>query len=136
VASEYEAFNRDGTASLRAQAFLRQRGGGVVTCAGSEVFLMPHAEYFLELTWYLKERRRVEHDEAAKPVLARIVRRTQCDAQGNFSFDKLPAGKYIALTEVLWDVAGRRQGGTVMTAVAIGEGSAASVIISDSTPLR
>jgi hypothetical protein len=136
VAADYAAFARDGTGSLRAQAFLRQRGGGVVTCAGSTAFLLPHAEYFLEWTWYMRERRRVEHDEQTMAALGRVIRRTQCDAQGNFGFDKLPGGRYIVITEVTWDVAGRRQGGSVMAAVTIADGGAESMILSDPSPLR
>jgi hypothetical protein len=34
-----------GTSTLRGSAFLRQQGGGVVTCAGSDVTLVPATEY-------------------------------------------------------------------------------------------
>lgn len=44
------------------------------------------------------------------PALKRI---TQCDAQGNFKFQGVPAGKYIVASEVRWVVAGIQQGGVV-----------------------
>jgi hypothetical protein len=134
--AEHEAYAREGTATIKAQAFLRQRGGGVVTCAGSSAALLPHTEYFLESTWYAKERRQLEHSPEAKVHLPKIVRRTQCDAAGNFSFDRLPAGRYIVLTDVTWEVAGRRQGGAVMAAVEVADSSTATVIISEAIPLR
>ena len=135
-AKEHAPFAATGTASIKGQAFLRQRGGGVVTCAGSAALLMPYTEYFLESTWYARERRHLTHEPDARAMLPAILRKTHCDAQGNFSFDRLPAGRYIVLTEVVWDVAGRRQGGVVMTLAGVSEGSTSSVIISDATPLR
>ena len=133
--SEHQPFAASGAGSLKGQAFLRQRGGGVVTCAGSEVALLPHTEYFLELTWHIKERRPVQHEATALANLPSIVRRTHCDAQGFFTFTQLPAGQYIVITDVSWEVLNRRQGGAVMQIVEVA-GAQATVLMSDTRPLR
>lgn len=39
--AEVAPYNALGPASIEGQAFLRQRGGGVVTCAGEKVELVP-----------------------------------------------------------------------------------------------
>jgi hypothetical protein len=45
-AEDHRSFEGSGTATIKGQAFLRQKGGGVVTCAGSDVKLMPATNYF------------------------------------------------------------------------------------------
>lgn len=37
-----------GDGEIRGNAFMMQRGGGVVTCAGNEVYLIPHNDYAAE----------------------------------------------------------------------------------------
>ncbi len=39
--AELAPYRQGGTASIIGQGFLRQQGGGVVTCAGEQVLLMP-----------------------------------------------------------------------------------------------
>ena len=46
---EIRRYSEPGTSGVKGQAFLRQQGGGIVTCAGSEVFLVPATPYYRQL---------------------------------------------------------------------------------------
>src|SRR4030095_16529486 len=46
---EHNAYMEPGENSIKGQGFLRQQGGGVVTCAGSEVFMVPATSFFREV---------------------------------------------------------------------------------------
>jgi len=129
-AEEHEPYRADGSASITGQAFLRQRGGGVVTCAGEKVMVMPDTQYFRETLLQLKAG---AVPSAGQDVWkgAGLVRRTQCDAQGNFTVTKLPAGNWLVVTAVLWTVGYRQQGGIVSTSVPVKANQAAQVLLSD-----
>ena len=45
---EVAFINQRGAADIEGQAFFRQQGGGVVTCAGEEVMLVPAGQYATE----------------------------------------------------------------------------------------
>lgn len=57
-AQKHEKFLREGDATIRGQGFLRQKGGGVVTCAGYPVQLIPATPYFREVIHQLRIGRR------------------------------------------------------------------------------
>jgi hypothetical protein len=104
-------------ATIQGQGFLRQQGGGVVTCAGSEVLLMPDVPYVRALMEGLRQRRRPDFtvDQRLKPG-ARVG---QCDADGRFKLGPLPAGSYMVMTEVKWTVGYARQGGALAKSVTV-----------------
>lgn len=99
------AYRVAGPAIVSGQAFLRQRGGGVVTCAGARVRLLPSPEAD------------VGHDRRC-----RACRETVCDAQGRFRFDGVPARAWILSTEVRWVVAGFTEGGVLTEILAVKPG--------------
>ena len=80
---------------------MRQVGGGVVTCAGSRVQLMPDTKYFREFhnlrNWNITP-------ENFNFKASSYIRETTCDAQGSFKFENLPSGKWIVKTNVSWGV--------------------------------
>lgn len=129
VAEEHEPYLRAGSSIIRGQGFLRQRGGGTVTCAGSDVFLMPATPYFRELTDIVRTGRQVPAGVSVRQIPS--VRIGQCDAQGNFSFQKLPAANWIVSTHVVWSVGGSRQGGTLAREVTSNERDSVTVLLSD-----
>ena len=108
----------DGNATITGQAFLRQSGGGVVTCAGSTVYLIPRTKYASERMQHLYGGTLggVNYGSNSKSVpdyfvFTELTRQTQCDAQGNFEFSSVPSGKFYVSTNVEWVVARARQGG-------------------------
>lgn len=131
AADEHAAHFGAGGGAVRGQAFLRQRGGGVVTCAGAEVILMPATPYFREIVRQLTAG---VHPSGAMPQAAKLlVSRSRCDAQGGFAFENLPRAKWLVLTEVRWQVGYRREGGALASEVdAPGEGIAQIVLSDDS----
>ncbi|TSD85661.1 hypothetical protein FFK22_026240 [Mycobacterium sp. KBS0706] len=127
----YDAFKGTGTGSVAGQAFLRQQGGGVVTCAGAKVMALPTTAYTTELIEAGKYRSRFDlGDPQAQPVLTAVKKEGICDAQGNFKLTGLKPGNWIVFTEVSWSVGYNAQGGLVSAPVAIVDGQTANVIIS------
>lgn len=94
-----------GQASIHGQAFLRTTIGEVRTCAGQDVTLLPGNAYNQEF-FSAQDKGfsgpRVNRDAGAD----HFSRKTICDAQGNFSFDGVPAGKWFVAARVEWDVPG------------------------------
>ena len=130
-----------GPLSLSGAAFLRQKGGGVVTCAGATVFLTPVTAYTKErmLAIYgssgttkfasVNERRvRFIPDDVVE--LEAVARKERCDAQGNFQFSGLRPGSYYVSTVVLWSVGYNHQGGAVMERVDLESGKSPRVVLS------
>ena len=125
-----------GNNTIKGSALWRQSGGGVVTCAGGQVGLVPATAYAIE---------RIEHlygnstagalvkqlEFEPDPVDFKVfVRSVQCDAQGYFSFTRVPDGDYFAITSVSWAVANRMQGGPLMERVSVAGGDTKEIVLS------
>lgn len=130
---------KEGNAKLEGNAFLRQQGGGVVTCAGQEVFLFPYTDYANEKlslmygssergisAWHTTQYKFSNED----PNFPNYKKTSFCDAQGKFVFDKLSAGTYFAITNVSWTVGYERQGGFLMQKVTLNKGETKSIVMS------
>jgi hypothetical protein len=132
--------NKKGRATISGQAFLRQRGGGVVTCAASEVSLIPDVEYSRQRMEGMYGS--VEKGYTPAGVLNRIPpaksdaynksgKNTTCDAQGNFSFENISNGEYFVVTTVGWQVSEYTQeGGALMQHVSVSNGRNVKVLLS------
>lgn len=99
-ASTLAAYDGSGKATVTGQAFLRQVGGRVVTCAGSAVFLMPATSYVRDIV-RMKE---IGIKVGMNPSVIALTRNAICDAQGKFSFDMVPTGRWYLSTSVTWGV--------------------------------
>ena len=134
-AAEVAYIHEQGPNTIRGQAFLRQRGGGVVTCAGSEVHLAPAGHY-------ATERIRNIYGTTSRPAQAvaraddgdseyyRYIRIATCDAQGSFTFRDVADGRYFLITVVQWQVHEySHEGGALMSPVEVSGGEVAEVII-------
>ncbi len=108
--SEHEPYAQSGENGISGRAFLREQGESVVTCAGSRVLLLPGTSYFREMIGHMVAGSEPEPPETAYPSLKSMIRRTQCDAQGNFSFLEVPDGAWFVLTQV-----NARHGGVLIT---------------------
>ena len=132
----------EGSFSIRGSAFLRQRGGGVVGCQGNVVTLFPATRYMTEMFRHAYGsleggyRYRNPEFENVDSRVDTYSRKTQCDIQGEFSFDGLVPGIYYVETTVYWDVPyytgsswrSDRQGGALMQRVEIVDGDESVVI--------
>lgn len=127
-------YNIRGTGAIRGSALLRQQGGGVVTCAGNDVILMPDIPF-------VREALRIVAD-GGKPVAnppgtyPNAFRQGFCDAQGFFEFRELAAGQWVVLTEVQWTVGYSRQGGVLAQYVTLADGEDKQIVLNDSARLR
>lgn len=116
-----------GSATLTGQALARIRGGSVVTCAGLKVFLVPGNAYsdavvkelhrqFMSFNY--REFVMKKTFEDSKKDLSMVIKKllpyektAYCDAQGNFEFDHLPAGKWDLFSDLWWSNSNDPNGG-------------------------
>ena len=124
---EHEPYAKPGENGISGQAFLRQQEDSVVTCAGSRVLLVPATSYFREMFWHMIiTGSEPEPPETPYPSLKSMIRRTQCDAQGNFSFSEIPDGTWFILTQV-----NARDGGVLITEVTLSNARIIQVLLTD-----
>lgn len=127
--AEYEQYLGKGTCQVSGQAFLRQRGGGVVTAAGSIVTLDPATSTAIE--WWKKAGTIFVHRHLTPPSpnFHKARRTTPADADGRFKFVDVRPGKYYVRTEVIWHVGIAPQGGLVGQLVEVKQGRPTEVIL-------
>lgn len=117
--ASHKAYVQNGTGSVKGQGFLRQQGGGVVTCAGSQVYLMPSTPFFREAVNLLRAGKDPQIGQKLDPAYKVMLKQSQCDAQGNFLFTNLPSGGWFVMTEVKWSVGYNQQGGALLREISI-----------------
>lgn len=130
---------KPGRTTVTGQAFLRQRGGGVVTCAGEGVALMPSIKYTDEMiqrsfgstTGGLAGAFAPYPAKDAVPQLEKVTKKAQCDANGNFSFPNVAPGAYWAMSKVTWTVGNNiiPEGGIVARRVIVPPTGSVSVLL-------
>lgn len=138
-ATEARRLMADGVNMVKGSAFMRQRGGGVVTCAGAQVYLIPATEYAKRRMMILygtaaesgsNSRRADVKFDPDPPEYQTLAKTTRCDAQGAFTFDRVADGEFFVVTQVSWQVAGRLQGGNLMHRVRVTGGQVANLVLS------
>ena len=126
------ALEGDGQTEVSGSAFARQRGGGVVSCAGSDVWLLPDTPFFRWATTRVVTTDTTTSaligggaDTSADwPIATRLqdtmeyARQSQCDIDGRFRFPAVPAGRYFVATVITWTV-GTQQGGVALEPVMV-----------------
>lgn len=133
--SDLQSFSRPGTGKIEANALIRQQGGGVVNCAGSVAELLPSTAYSDEVATAMMNGYRIESAEY-NTFKGKYLRQTTCDSQGNFSFEKLPAGTYWISTAVMWVIGYQRQGGALAKKVTINDGEQTRTVLTTSDYYR
>ncbi len=129
-----------GNSTITGQSFLRQNGGGVVTCAGQIVSLIPATEYARE---YIKVKHgdkayssvSPQHHYILSPEITdldmnfdKYQRETVCNAGGRFVFNNVPAGAYYLKTLVDWKVR-YSQGGYMIDLIIVKDNQTKEVIV-------
>ena len=132
-ATAHAAYMKPGTAIVRGQGFLRQRGGGTVTCAGQQVVLVPATTFFREAFEVTKANGQAPDftEEKRRPEYQAVVHRSQCDAQGNFSIPKVAPGRWFIATAVTWTVGYRRQGGMLLREIDVTTDADSPIFLTD-----
>ncbi|AHG83073.1 Lipoprotein [Bibersteinia trehalosi USDA-ARS-USMARC-189] len=139
-ASQAEKQLKQGTANITGSAFLKQRGGSVVTCAGEEVVLVPYTDYANEkMSLIYGNTEKGFHNSKSTqyklsgedPEYRKFVKFTTCDAQGKFSFNNLADGTFFITTKVQWSVHYQNsEGGYLMQKVSLKKGENKDIVLS------
>ncbi|SDY18064.1 hypothetical protein [Citreimonas salinaria] len=137
--NEVAFINQRGAADIEGQAFFRQQGGGVVTCAGEEVTLVPAGQYATQRMSQIYGNvngGRINvfqgaSQEGLPPQYVSMVRSSMCDAEGDFRFADVANGDYYVTTRVLWTVGNSiiPEGGALAQRVSIRNGQDARVLL-------
>lgn len=109
---QHHEYTLNGGGSINGQAFLRQKGGGVVTCAGQPVFLIPDTGYFREIFRIAKDGGTMSFPNSEE--IKKTGRMSTCNATGYFKFNNLPPARWIVVTQVAWSAGYDAQGGVLM----------------------
>lgn len=125
-----------GDAQVTGTAFLVLGDGTRKSCAGFKVELLPVADYSNErigLTYGNNRSGQIllEQNPPAftpdDPAYHALLLKSQCDADGRFLFERVPAGEYYVMVFVIWkETAGEkqfRQGGAVMKRIQVAPGA-------------
>jgi len=129
--SEHKPYADRGENTVKVQDFLRQQGGGVVTCAGSEAILIPNTPFFREAFKHYREIKKPQPAEKISPEFRSMVKRSQCDAQGNFAFHNVPDGSWFLFTPVTWQVRDSEQGGMLVREIKVANKEVTPVLLSE-----
>ena len=137
---EAEVALKKGNNTIKGEAFLRQAGGRVVTCAGYEVSLTPVTAYATErimalygtaekgqniLGWQARNYNFVPNE----PRYFELRKTTVCNSTGYFEFKNIKDGSYYLVTSVLWTNGQAWQGGSLMQKVSVKDGETVEVIL-------
>lgn len=135
-AQEAEQYNKRGTGTITGSALLRQQGGGVVTCAGSEVLLLADIPVTRQALSIVAKGDNVTNFRDIMQRYPGAFRTGTCNAQGFFRFEEVAAGSWQVATQIVWKVGYYLQGGWVAQSVVLGEGQTRDVVLSDYNLLR
>lgn len=129
-----------GTNTIRGSALIRQQGGGVVTCAGRDIALVPATQYAQQRITALYGQAQQGYYPAwpargvkfanEAPEYQQLTRATVCDAQGFFKFERVADGDFFVVTAVTWQA---RQyvveGGALMQRVRVAGGEMREIVL-------
>lgn len=125
----------EGRNTIKGNAFLRQRGGGVVTCAGAEVLLVPATAYAKERFLRIYGDKNVSRQSIIfepNPVeYLATTKNTKCDSQGNFVFERIADGDFFVTTRVTWENSNTTQGGAIFQAITVKDGQTANLVLTN-----
>lgn len=127
-----------GTNTIKGSCRIQQKGSGIVTCAGQQVHLLPATNHATERMLYLygsKDRGFLSKEEKPPifayepPEFKKLSIATTCDAKGYFKFEKVADGNFFVITEILWQVGGFPQGGSLMKRVEVSGGQTKEIVL-------
>lgn len=130
----------DGNNTIKGSALIRQSGGGVVTCAGNTVYLLPYTEYTKEriIALYGNDikgfnhagygAKRLNFSPDSKEYLD-LTKKTICDAQGFFKFNNITDGIFYVSTSIIWKIGYSMQGGALMEKITVKSGETKEIVL-------
>lgn len=134
-----EKLQQTGRNTIKGSALLRQQGGGVVTCAGGEVSIIPATKYSTERVTAIYNSTESGFNniyaqqvnfEPTNNEYIKLFRITRCDAQGYFSFNNVKDGDYYVVTTITWNAGNMATGGTMIKKVSVSGGKTTEIVLS------
>jgi len=131
---------KEGNNTILGNSFLRQNGGGVVTCAGSTVYLIPKTPYSSEIMSSIYGNTENGYDPVYSigvsipnipAEYSILMKKSICDSQGNFIFNNIGDGEYFINTKVTWVVGQAIQGGDLIQKIKVLHGETKKVILTN-----
>ncbi len=127
---------KKGNNTVTGNSFLRQQGGGIVTCAGFQAYIV-HTENYTNERIFAIYGSNVEGYNNSRvlkfvPDLKEYFknsRRTTCDSSGDFKFNNLVNGEYYIVTQVNWKIGHMIHGGFLMKRIKLKDGELKEVVI-------
>lgn len=127
-----EISSKPGAHTIAGSAFLRQKGGGLVTCAGSPVTVSKqipitrnaYALEYLGLPYNTQisspvDPRLLDFEAQLVNIKKSSMQKSFCDIDGKFQIENLTPGTYKVRTIVFWKVGKEGQGGIVSNLITI-----------------
>lgn len=134
-AGDHAAFAATGTAGIRGEGFLRRPDASLARCSGGVVYLVPATPYFQEWLEVYRSGAQLANAKALHEAHGKAVRKTQCDSTGRFTFENLPAAKWLLVTRIAYDTRYARRpehdDSTLATSVETKAGETAQAILSN-----
>lgn len=139
--SEASKLLEKGANTVKGSALIRQQGGGIVTCAGTTVELVPATQYAQERISAIYN----SNDRGYNPIFGGVLikfdntdlgyvsskRETVCDAQGFFKFDNISDGSFFVISIIVWGTDTYvKQGGRIMQRVTVSGGETKEIVVS------
>lgn len=129
---------KPGANTVSGSALIRKNGGGVVTCAGLPVYLIPSGEYADARISAIYGNTKSGFRSVSKSYkfvpddkqYSTYVIKTMCDAQGQFKFTNVTDGSFYAVTSIVWKSGYSDQGGSLMRAVSLRSGTSEHIVLS------
>ena len=135
--AQHDPWRVDGKNTVTGQAFMRQVGGGTVSCAGTTAAIFPDTAFFREMADILGRGGKPDVSAQARPSRDRsTIRNAVCDAQGNFAIEQVPAGRWLLISDVRWSAGRSPQGGMLMRPIEVKDGAANRFLLTDADLYR
>lgn len=133
---EAAVIKQAGKNTITGSALMKRNDGQTVTCSGEEVSLIPYTLYANSrmLTLYGGNAKGFNRGMRVtfvpdSPEYKEYQKKTQCNAQGFFSFKNIADGDYFVVTVVKWVVDYTPQGGNLMKRVTVKGGETAEIVL-------
>ena len=128
---DHAAWMASGTAEISGEGFIRRPNARLARCSGGRVRLAPASPYFREWVRIIRRGGNAANARQLAQAHKNAIRTTQCNMQGRFTFENLPAGKWFVLTQVTYEDEDTSDNSTFITEVETKAGEAAKVILSN-----
>ena len=129
--SEHKPYMQLGGNGIIGQASFTRQNGGITSCAGGDVLIVPATSFFREMMRLVSAGYTPLILENIPPAYRSVVKPTPCDAQGNFSAGNLPSGAWFVWADVHRNVGYGGQGGDLIREVTLSNNETVQVLLTD-----